>query len=101
MQFKTQLVILGARASKGEFQGNTYDYTEVFFQADTPEGANYWGQVGESMRWGLSSNIEKLNKHESPLLADVVMQQVSNGKAMTTIILDVVPVPKTSQQAKP
>lgn len=100
MQFKSQLVILGARASKGEYQGNAYDYTEVFFQADTPEGEMFCGVVGESMRWGLSTNIEKIKKLEFPLLADCVCQQVSNGKAMTTIFLDVVPVPKTAQQAK-
>lgn len=95
MQFKSTVVVLGAKASKGEYNGKPYDSTTVFFQTDLQEGDNFCGQVGESLKWGTSANFEKIKNLEYPLQAELALEQVSNGKSMVTIIKDVVPV-KTS-----
>lgn len=92
MLFKTDLLVLGAKSSKGDFEGTAYDYTLVFFQADLQEGENFCGQVGQSFRWGTSDNFEKLKNLEYPLQASATLEQVSNGKSMVTIIKDLVPV---------
>ena len=46
MQFKSQIVVLGAKASKGEFNGRPFDSTTVYYQADLQDGENFAGQVG-------------------------------------------------------
>ena len=45
MQFKSQIVVLGAKASKGEFNGRPFDSTTVYYQADLQDGENFAGQV--------------------------------------------------------
>jgi hypothetical protein len=37
MQFKTQLVVLGAKSSKGEYNGRPFNSTTVFYQAQLQE----------------------------------------------------------------
>ncbi len=49
MQFKTELIILGAKSSKGDFNGKPYDSTTVFYQADLQSGENFVGQVGDQL----------------------------------------------------
>ncbi|MHA3062595.1 hypothetical protein [Acinetobacter sp. ANC 4641] len=91
MLFKSQLVVLGAKSSKGEYNGVSYDSTTVFFQADLQDGDNFCGQVGESLKWGTSANFEKIKNLDYPLHAEATLEQVSNGKTMITIIKDLVP----------
>ncbi|AYY89227.1 hypothetical protein [Acinetobacter baumannii] len=91
MQFKTTITVLGAKSSKGEFNGKPYDSTTIFFQAELQDGDNFVGQVGEQIRWGTSANFEKLKDLKFPLNAEATMEQVSNGKSMVTILKDLVP----------
>lgn len=99
MLFKTQLVVLGAKSSKGEYNGRPYDSTTIFFQADLQDGENYCGQVGEQLKWGTSENFEKIKNLEYPLQAEATLEQVSNGKSMITIIKDLVPVKQPVKQS--
>lgn len=101
MLFKSTVVVLGAKASKGEYDGKPYDSTTVFFQADLQDGDNFCGQVGESLKWGTSDNFEKIKGLQYPLQAELSMQQVSNGKSMVTIIKDLVPVKPVASANKP
>ena len=50
MQFKSQIVVLGAKASKGEFNGRPFDSTTVYYQADLQDGENFAGQVGAEIK---------------------------------------------------
>lgn len=95
MLFKSTMVILGAKSSKGEYNGVPYDSTTIFFKADLQEGDNFAGEVGEQMKWGTSDNFEKIKNLEFPLVALATLQQVSNGKSMTTIIKEIVPEKST------
>ena len=61
MQFKSQIVVLGAKASKGEFNGRPFDSTTVYYQADLQDGENFAGQVGAEIKWGTSFNFEKMS----------------------------------------
>lgn len=99
MQFKSTMVVLGAKSSKGEFQGRAYDSTVIFYKADLQDGDNFVGEVGESIKWGTSANFEKIKTLEFPLIADVTMEQVSNGKSSALVLLDLVPQ-KSSVPAK-
>lgn len=91
MRFKSELLVMGAKMSKGDYQGKPFDYTQVFYQADLQDGENFVGQVGESMRFGSSDNFEKLKGLSYPCLFDVEIEQVSNGNSTTLIILDMKP----------
>ncbi|MCU4497753.1 hypothetical protein KTI55_14510 [Acinetobacter ursingii] len=91
MLFKTDMIVLGAKSSKGEYNGRPFDSTTVFFKADLQEGDNFAGEVGEQMKWGTSANFDKIKDLEFPIVAEATLEQVSNGKSMTTIIKDLFP----------
>lgn len=91
MLFKSNITVLGAKSSKGTFEGNNYDSTTVFYQSDLQEGENFAGQVGVSIKWGTSANFEKIKNLDFPFNADVTMEQVSNGNKQTLILKDLVP----------
>lgn len=91
MLFKTQMTVLGAKSSKGSFEGKAYDSTTVFYQADLQDGENFAGQLGVSIKWGTSANFEKIKNLSYPFNAEATMEQVSNGSTQTLIIKDLVP----------
>lgn len=96
MQFKSTMVVLGAKSSKGEFNGRPYDSTLIFYQADLQEGDNFAGQIGEQIKWGLSANFQKIKDLDFPFVADVTMDQLSNGKSSSLVLLDLVPQKPTT-----
>lgn len=98
---KSTIVVLGAKSSKGDFQGVPYDSTTIFYQADLQEGENFAGQLGEKMKWGTSENFQKIKGLEYPFTADVVLQQASNGANSTLIIKELIPLKVPVAQAQP
>lgn len=91
MLFKTQMTVLGAKSSKGSFEGKAYDSTTVFYQADLQEGENFAGQLGVSIKWGTSVNFEKIKNLSYPFNAEATLEQVSNGSTTTLIVKDLLP----------
>lgn len=94
MQFESKIVVLGAKSSKGEFNGKPYDSTTVYYQSDLQEGENFAGQVGASIKWGTSFNFERIKGQKFPFTALAKMEQVSNGTTTVTIMKDLVPEAK-------
>ena len=99
MLLKSNVIVRGARPSKGDYNGRAYDSTKVFAQSELQEGENFAGFVSTEYSWGTSFNFERIKGIEYPFKAKAVMQIVSNGKDSKTIMLDLVPektVPKQS-----
>ncbi|HFD2143776.1 TPA: hypothetical protein ACF2EA_003601 [Acinetobacter baumannii] len=92
MQFKTNIIVLGAKSSKGEFNGRPFDSTTIFYQAELQTGDNFAGQIGEQIKFGTSENFEKIKSLKYPFEATVVMEQVSNGKNLVTILRELTPI---------
>ena len=99
MLLKSNVIVRGARPSKGDYNGRPYDSTKVFAQSELQEGENFAGFVSTEYSWGTSFNFDRIKGIEYPFKAKAVMQIVSNGKDSKTIMLDLVPektVPKQS-----
>lgn len=94
------MTVLGAKSSKGSFEGKAYDSTTVFYQADLQEGENFAGQLGVSIKWGTSVNFEKIKNLSYPFNAEATLEQVSNGSTTTLIVKDLVPE-KVQNNIKP
>ena len=99
MQFETTIVVLGAKASKGEYNGRPFDSTKIFAQAELQEGENFAGFVSTDYTWGTSFNFERIKGLDFPFSAKAKMQVVSNGKTSTTVMLDLVPEKTVSKQS--
>ncbi len=91
MQYESTIVVLGAKSSKGEFNGRPFDSTTIYYQADLASGENFAGMVGTEIKWGTSFNFEKIKNLKFPFTAKGKFEQVSNGRAMVTILNDLQP----------
>lgn len=91
MQFETQIIVLGAKASKGEFNGRPFDSTKIFAQAELQEGENFAGFVSSEYPWGTSFNFDRIKGLEYPFKAKATMKIESNGRDSKTVLLDLVP----------
>lgn len=86
--------ILGMKKFKGNVDGQDYDSTTVFvrMRQDDSKGTAK-GFVGQDLRFGDSSNFDKLSSLTFPFEAEVETDTVSNGKGgMKTIIVDLKPL---------
>lgn len=86
--------ILGMKKFKGNVDGQDYDSTTVFvrMRQDDSKGTAK-GFVGQDLRFGDSTNFDKLSSLTFPFEADVETDTVSNGKGgMKTIIVDLRPI---------
>lgn len=90
MKFVSDITILGAKQSKGEFNGRSFDSTKLFYQADLKSGENFVGQVGESISWGTSLNFDRIKHLKFPLTTKGTFEMVSNGTQSTLVLHDLV-----------
>lgn len=95
-----KMLVLGIKKFKGEIEGVQHDTTTVFvrMKQDETKGTAK-GYVGQDLRFGDSTNYDRLQNHTFPLEADLEMETVSNGKGgMKTIVVDLKPIaaPKAS-----
>ena len=98
MLLKSNVIVRGARPSKGDYNGRAYDSTKVFAQSELQEGENFAGFVSTDYTWGTSFNFERIKGLEYPFKAKATMKSVSNGKDSKTILVDLVPE-KTAPKA--
>lgn len=95
MQFQSQIVVIGIKRSKGEMEGRPYDSTKVYTQTtlDVSKG-DAVGYAGSEYNWGTSDNFNKFSTAKFPLQCEATFEQVSNGKTVKMVLLDLKPVQK-------
>lgn len=95
-----KLKVLGMKASKGSMEdGTAYDSTKVYVETrlDESKGTQKGFAVAE-YNFGLSSEFDKFKHNSFPLMAEVEMEQITNGKTVKTVIVSMQPV--SQAQAK-
>lgn len=88
-----QVVITGAKRSKGEMEGRPYDSTKVYVQ--TKMDTNNVDMVGfatSEYTWGKADNFAKLSDLKFPLQAEIELELVTSGKSSKMIVIDVKPI---------
>lgn len=89
-----KMLVLGIKKFSGSVEGVQYDSTTVFVQMrqDETKGTAK-GFAGQDLRFGDSTNYDKLSHLSFPLEADVELEMVSNGKGgMKTIVTSLKPL---------
>lgn len=91
MQFTSDVVVTGAKASKGDFNGKPFDSSKVYLVTEMQSGERSCGTVSTEYTWGTSANYDRIEKLSYPFKAKAVMQIVSNGRDSKTILVDLIP----------
>lgn len=88
-----EMIITGAKSSKGEYEGRSYDSTKIYVQTKMNEQAGEMvGFATSEYNWGASSNFNKLKDLDFPLKAKVEMEIVTSGKNSKMVVVDVHPI---------
>jgi hypothetical protein len=91
MLLKSDVVVTGSKATKGEYNGRPYDGTKVYVQTEMQAGERSSGTVSAEYTWGTSANYDLIANLPYPFKAKAVMQIVSNGRESKTILVDLIP----------
>lgn len=85
--------ILGMKKSKGTLDnGTAYDTTKVYIKTRFSENENQRGFGVAEYKIGDSREFDKYKHLPFPFIAEVEMEQVTNGKATVTVVTSLIPV---------
>ncbi len=93
MRMNATMKILGAKKSKGDFNGRPYDSTILYQEINLKDGEDFMGAASEEIKWGTSSNFDhlKVSGIKFPFVAEVTLEQVTNGRNSTLVIVELKP----------
>lgn len=91
MQMQSDVVVAGAFPSKGDFNGKAFDSTKVHVELRLAKGERSKGIATVEYVWGLSTNYDKIEHLDFPFKAKGIFEQVSNGREVRTILIDLIP----------
>lgn len=101
MKMQTVAVILGAKAFKGEVDGQSHDFTKLYVEEPfSSDNENAKGTAAVEFNAGKSDLFySHLKSLPFPIRAELTLETVTNGKTSKTIVLGVKPLQQV-QQAK-
>jgi len=89
-----KMKVLGIKASKGAMDnGQPFDSTKIYVETrlDESKGTQKGFAVAE-YAFGLSDEFHKFKHLPFPLMAEIELEQVTNGKTVKTVCVSMVPV---------
>lgn len=98
MQFTNEVIITGAKLSKGEMEGRPYDNTKLYIQTDMNQTTGEMvGTATVEYNWGTSDNFHTIKAHQYPMQAKVTFEQVTTGRNTKLIVVDVQPIKQANK----
>lgn len=95
MQFQSNLKILGMKASKGTFEGVSFDSTRVYVEVPLDDSkGNAKGFASAEYVLGLSTEYEKFKDLNFPFEAKATLEIVTTGKMQKTQMISLQPLGK-------
>lgn len=92
MQSSKQGKVTGMKAFKGNIDGQEIDGCTIFVEAKL-KGESSRGYASQPYKWGKAVNAEKIKHLEFPFVAEMVVEDVTDGRgASSQEIIDVRPL---------
>lgn len=93
MDFHSEVVVQGMKRSKGDFEGTVYNSTKFYIDTDLDDRTgNAWGKATSEYSLGDFDMADKYKHIGFPFRAKAVFSQVTTGKAVKLILVDLIPV---------
>lgn len=101
MKFKSEIVVVGMKSSKGTMEtGQAYDSTKAFVLLDMDSSkGNMKGQSAGDFTIGLSTEFEKFKHLPFPFRAEADMEIVTSGTLQKTVIHGLRPLEQVKKAA--
>lgn len=87
MKFKSEVTVLGMKASKGSYEGTDYDSTKVYVITDLDiSKGDAAGSASAEYVFGKSDEFQKFKHLQYPLRGMADLEIVTNGKTQKTVM---------------
>lgn len=98
MKFKSNVKVLGMKASRGQLEnGTTYDFTKVFLETELDEASgNAKGYAVEVYKFGKSDCFGGFKHLEFPFMAEAEFDLVTSGTKSVTNIVSITPTARAT-----
>ena len=93
MKFNSEVLVMGMKSSKGEFEGNAYDSTKVYVEVamdDSKETAK--GSASAEYTMGTSAEFAKYKHLPFPFRGIGEFEVVTNGRTSKTVLHGIKPL---------
>lgn len=93
MDFNSEVVVVGMKRSKGDFEGTVYNSTKFYIETNLDDrSGNAWGKATAEYSLGDFDLADKYKHIGFPFRGKAVFSQVTTGKAVKLILVDLVPI---------
>lgn len=98
MEMIARVTIRGAKLFRGNLDGKDIDSGKIFVDTEL-KGENSFGICTTEYKCEGSKLIDQIKHNPFPFIAEVAMQQLSNGKVTTTVVTAIKPL--QAERSKP
>jgi hypothetical protein len=91
MEMIARVTVRGAKFFRGPIEGKELDSGKIFVDVEL-KGETSWGVCTDELKCSGSQLIESIKHNSFPFLAELLIQEMSNGKVTTKIVTGIKPL---------
>ena len=91
MEMTARVTVRGAKLFRGNLDGKDIDSGKLFVDVEL-KGETSWGTCTQELKCEGSKLIDNIKHNPFPFLAEVSMQEMSNGKTSTKVVTSIKPL---------
>ncbi|MES2831773.1 MAG: hypothetical protein V4695_07255 [Pseudomonadota bacterium] len=91
MEMLAKVTIRGAKLFRGNIDGKDLDSGKIFVDTEL-KGETSWGVCTSELKCEGSALIDTIKHNPFPFIAEVAMQEMSNGKVTTKVVTSIRPL---------
>lgn len=91
MEMKAQVTVRGAKFFRGNLEGKDIDSGKLYVDMQL-KGENAFGTCTQELKCEGSKLVEAVKHNPFPFLAELTMEQMSNGKESTSVVTAIKPL---------
>lgn len=99
MEMLAKVTIRGAKLFRGNIDGKDLDSGKIFVDVEL-KGETSWGVCTSEIKCEGSKIIDQIKHNTFPFIAEVTMQEMSNGKITTKVITGIKPLQAVKNETK-
>lgn len=98
MEMIAKVTVRGAKFWRGSLDGKDIDSGKVYVDVEL-KGETSWGTCTQELKCEGSKIIESVKHNTFPFIAELTMQEMSNGKDSTKVVTAIKPLQQVKQAA--
>lgn len=99
MEMMARVTIRGAKLFRGNLDGKDIDSGKIYVDVEL-KGENSFGVCTNELKCEGSKLIDQIKHNPFPFIAEIGMQEMSNGKTTTKVVTSIKPMQAVKEEKK-